>query len=209
VLLPEMEREAELAVWWRAACKGFGLYYLTKTAEERAEVIKRCCQDMPLLPADTRKAKGETMNLTDILVPELNVESLQANDGKALLLLLVRRLAATDLHLADDLAMLRALYSGGQLPDLSGGQLTPLDTPHVDPKDPEGNVRALGAGCSEEKRKQTVLELADGRLVHAGVWLACQVRRSGFADFIGALRECYDTDMGIAALKPPSSTSRA
>eukprot|EP00959_Pyramimonas_sp_CCMP1952_P293983 6148399-Pyramimonas_sp.AAC.1 len=69
---------------------------------------------------------------------------------------------------------MRALHRGGRLPDLSGGVLGPLDTPFVDPSDPEGRVRALSASTTDERRRQTVLELADGRLVHAGVWLACQ-----------------------------------
>jgi hypothetical protein len=43
-----MEREAKLAVWWRAACRGFGLYFLTKSAEDRAAVLQRCCPDMPV-----------------------------------------------------------------------------------------------------------------------------------------------------------------
>ena len=70
-LLAEMEREAKLAVWWRAACKGFGLYYLTKTAEERAQVIKRGCPDMPLVAADKRKDTGKTVRY-DTQTPIIN-----------------------------------------------------------------------------------------------------------------------------------------
>ena len=78
----ELDKHDALVRWWRESCKEFGLFYLLKTEAERRQVLLSCSPDMPDDPAGTRESRGETVTATDMLLPELFLEGLQAGQGR-------------------------------------------------------------------------------------------------------------------------------
>lgn len=78
----ELDKHDTLVRWWRESCKEFSLFYLMKTEAERRQILLSCSPDMPEAPAGTRENRGETVTASDMLLPELFVEGLQAGQGR-------------------------------------------------------------------------------------------------------------------------------
>lgn len=116
-----------------------------------------------------------TFRPTDLLLPELNEESLLALQGKILLLLLSRRLQTPDLCYGSDVKLLNDQLRSGVLPPLSNGQLDHIDTPFVDPMDEQENIRSFGPDMTAETRAVFSQHFESGRLVRAEVWLCLKV----------------------------------
>lgn len=197
----EVDKHNILVQWWRQSCKEFSLFYLMKSEAERRQILLACSPDMPDEPAGTRESRGESVTATDMLLPELFVEGLQAGQGRCLILLLTRRLAAPDTGLENDLKLMKALFERGQMPIFSGGKLAAFDTPFIDLKDPNREIQCL----TEESSPTTILTtqqwLKEGRLVDADVWLSCTMRRNILADFMMGLMNLFSVEVGRKDLK--------
>lgn len=123
----------------------------------------------------TESAALNQFKPTDLLLPELNEESMIALQGKILLLLLGRRLQTPDLCYRADINLLNGQLQKGVLPQLSNGQLDHINTPFVDPMDEEENVRSFGPELTAETRATFKEYFETGRLVRAEVWLCLKV----------------------------------
>lgn len=189
--LTDFDKHNILVPWWRESCKEFSLFYLTKTEDERRQMLLSCSPDMPEEPAGTRESRGEAVTATDMLLPELVLEGLQAGHGRCLVLLLARRLVSPDTGLENDLKLMKSLFSRGEMPIFSGGKLAAFDTPFVDMRDPTKEIQCLTDESSPTTIQTTQQWLKDGRLVDADVWLSCTMRRNILADFMMGLKEAF------------------
>ena len=181
-----------LAIWWRDACKDFSLYFLTKSTQEQRALLITCCPAMPEVPAHIREERGEELTATDMILPELQLEGLLSKDGRGLIMMMLKRLASADVGLEADIALLRMLHANGQMPVFSNGALAKYNTPFVDPLDPEYNIRALPAAASNAQIMETHRLMAEGKLVHAEVWLTCTIRRKALSDFLMCLKTDFE-----------------
>lgn len=177
-------RASALRDWWVRHNKSFGIWFLSLTDEERRVCIIAASPDIPETTAATREANGEILFATDMILPELSLEALLAQGGKLLILLFARRLVALDSGFQQDINFLNGKYKRNSLPSYSAGRLRDLDTPFVDPLDPDENVNCLSATTPPSLRAQTLAHLECGRLVHAEVYLALQIRREALTSFI-------------------------
>jgi hypothetical protein len=210
----EIDKHNILVPWWRESCKEFGLFYLMKTEAERRQILLSCSPDMPDEPAGTRQARDQTITATDMLLPELFMQGLQAGQGRCLILLLARRLVSPDTGLENDLKLMKSLHSRKEMPIFSGGKLDAFDTPFVDIRDPSKEIQCLTEESSPTTVQTTHQWLKEGRLVDADVWLSCTMRRNILADFMMGLKGafCRDTerrekDGGRGVSDSSSSTS--
>jgi hypothetical protein len=189
------EKHDILVPWWQQHCKHFSLHYLMKSEDDRKQFLLKCLPDMPETAAGTRERNGETVTATDMLLPELFLEGLQAGNGRCLILLLARRLASPDTGFENDITLLTSLFKRKSLPLFSNGALDGLDTPFVELGDVYESIKCLDGNCSAETRQATLDMLEQKRLIHADVWLACSVRRNALADFMLALKNEYEEDI--------------
>lgn len=180
--------------WWRERCQSFSLFYLFKTKEQRKDFILKCLPDIPLEAPATRERNGEIINSTDLIVPELFLEGLDAGDGRCLILFITRRLASPDTGLENDLNLLKSLYQKGVMPTFSNGSLDSLRLPFVDTLDPTETIQSLNNEVSKEIFDQANSHLASGRIIHAEVFLTCCIRRNLIATFLLALKENYEIE---------------
>lgn len=192
--LLQAETYDELVKWWRDSCESFSYFYLFKSEEQRKDFLLKCSPDMPCHAGATRERNGERINATDLIVPELFLEGLQAGNGRCLILFLARRLASPDTGLENDLKLLRDLHNKGVMPTFSNGSLDSYYLPFVDPLDSTETIQSLANNASEETIQQAKQYLASGKIIHAEVFLTCSVRRSLIATFISALKAAYEEE---------------
>lgn len=192
--LIQAEKYNVLVNWWRESCQSFSLFFLFKSSEQRREFLLKCSPDMPLEAAATRERKGEQVNATDLIVPELFLEGLDAGDGRCLILFITRRLASPDTGLENDLTLLRSLQQKGVMPTFSNGSLDSFRLPFVDPLDPTESIQSFHETISKETLEKANNYFSTGKIIHAEVFLTCSVRRNLLATFLLALKENYELE---------------
>lgn len=176
-----------LVAWWQKYCKEFSLFYLMKSSEERKELLLKCSPDMPETSGVTREHQNINKNAdgsnkkddleltsTDILLPELCIDGLQAGNGRCLILFLTRRLASIDVGLNIDLKLLNSLFNNKKLPLFSNGSFDHLNTPFVDKFDDNETIQSIKSNATKETVDQVFAYLKEGRIIHADVFLACR-----------------------------------
>eukprot|EP01039_Chlorochromonas_danica_P007212 gene7212-7978_t len=189
-LNPTVETKlAVLSQWWQRHCQAFSLWFLALSDAQREEVVLRACPDLPRQSPFTREAAGEVLRPTDIILPEFSQEGMFASQGRIFILFVTRRLSSRDRCMADDVKLLSDLFGKGHLPSFSNHALDSMDTPFVDPVDPEENIRSLSAATTAESRALVSSHLSTGRLIHAEVWLALKIRRLSICSLLEAVAE--------------------
>jgi hypothetical protein len=183
----------------------FCTWFLSLNSEQQRALLLRCCPDMPEQSPFARESAGESLNATDIILPEFSLDSMLASAGRIFILFMTRRLASADLSMADDIKMMQDLYNRKVLPSFSGKALEGQDTAFVDPTDPTETIRSLAPNTPEDKRNAILENFKTNRLVRAEVWLALKIRRLSIAALLESLAEEH---YQAAAVKPsPSYTA--
>jgi len=200
---PTAEDEtAVMATWWSRNCKPWSEWFLSLSAEERLALLKKGCPDIPSVTSATRAQRGERLLATDMLLPEIAEDALMASGGRLCALFITRRMATAGLCVQSDLRLLLDLAKIKQLPLFNIGQsVKAMDTPFIDPMDPDENVQCLNSATSAASRKQVLEGLATGRLVGVEVYMALKVRRTAIAKFIRTLIEEFE-EKGDEAWRP-------
>jgi hypothetical protein len=178
---------AALSGYWQRHCKAFSLWFLALPGDKQRTMLLEQAPDMPLLSAATRERNGEVLTATDVILQELCQEGLVAGNGKCLILFLTRQLAQTEKMMAVDLSMLIEMHQQQRMPLFSSGRFDSMDTPFVDPRDPEERVRCISAGCSPETALQVRAGISRGDIVDADVWLTLKIRRAALCNFMWSL----------------------
>ena len=185
---------AAMGAWWRRNCKPFSEWFLKLEDAARLALIQKGCPDIPKLNAQAREKSGESLKATDVLLPELTEDALMAADGKICVLFLTRR--CTSLCVDSDLKLLYDLEIKKQLPRFNLGkntaELDKIDTPFIDPSDPDENIRSLGPQTSLEMRSEVNAGFAVGRFATINSWLGVKIRRTAIAQFIKVLMEEFE-----------------
>lgn len=193
------DKLSALQQWWQRHCKSFSEWYLSIDYIHQKEIILSVCPDIPEMSSFSREGVAKP---TDVLLPEFSLEGLLNSNGRLLILFLTRRLTPLDLCWREDVKLLDDLRARHILPSFSRGELSRLDTPFVDPLDPEENIRSLCDSTSSEKRESILELLQTYRIIHAEVWLALKLRRGSIAAFIEKLVDCHQKEVE----KKPSPT---
>lgn len=199
------DKMVALQQWWERHGASFSDWFSGLSAPEQLAALVSASPDMPAQSASERERRGQTLSASDLLLPELCTEGLLTSGGRLLVLLVARRCKSPDLCYSQDVLFLNTLRRQGLLPSLSNKAFEGMDSPFVDPLDPEENVRSLGPGTSTGTRQMVEEHLASGRLVDADVWLALRVRREAMAAFIVNFVEASQS----ATLPRPSPTYAA
>lgn len=195
-----------LKQWWERHCRSFSEWFLTETTSQgRKEILLKASPDMPLESAIIRKRRGEALNATDLILPELSLDSLLACNGQILVLLITRRCTSPDHCLKTDLKFLNDLFLSNSLPSFSGGKIAHFDTPFVDLLDNEVNIQSLREDATQETRDSINEYFTDGRLVRAEVWMALKIRQSAMTSFIENLTRSHQSKVKVK----PSPTYQA
>jgi len=200
---PTTEDEtAVMATWWSRNCKPWSEWFLSLSAEDRLALLKKGCPDIPQVTSATRAQRGEQLLATDMLLPEIAEDALMASGGRLCALFVTRRLVTAGLCVPSDLKMLLDLAKIKQLPLFDiGKSVKAMDTPFIDPMDPEENVQCLNASTSADTRKQVQDRLRIGRLVSVEVYMALKVRRTAIAKLLRTLIEEFE-EKGDAVWRP-------
>ena len=154
------ERYLALSQWWQRHCKAFSLWFLSLPATQQQVVLQRCCPDIPKssgrAAARASSSGGAdaggvipSLKATDIILPELSLESLLASNGRLLILFVTRICTSPSKMMREDIQFLTTLHSTSLLPSLSNNAFVSLDCPFMDPLDAEENVQALPKDASE------------------------------------------------------------
>ena len=179
--------------WWSRNCKPFSDWFLKLDSEARLAIIRKGCPDIPKLNAQARQASGETLTATDVLLPELAEDALMSADGRIAVLFMTRR--CTSLCIDVDLKLLREHEIRKNLPLFNMGNtevIAKLDTPFVDPSDPEEQVRSLSSETTEKTRAEVLVGFQSGRFATLGCWMALKVRRTAIARFMKVLMDQFE-----------------
>lgn len=189
-----------LSAWWLRNCKAFSIWFISMNTLEQSRVILEACPDIPKTVDINNPTK-----LTDIIVPDMELDGLLKGDGKLFILFMTRALSHMNVSFAEDLKRIKTLHNQGCLPDLTQGSAVDFSTPHVDPKDPDENVRAICEDMLDSKKKAIEKDLADDKLIELNVWLALKLRRMTIATFVLGIAETYQK----LVRDKPSPTARA
>jgi hypothetical protein len=179
--------------WWKRNCKPFSEWFLAQTVDDRVNLLKKGCPDLPKITAKTRESNGETLTATDMLLPELTEDALMASNGRLCILFVTRRMVDGGLCIGSDIKLLQNLHNTKQLPLFSlGEQIDKMDTPFIDPTDPDENIRTLGPETTLAMRNEVLAGFESGRFCALPVWVALKVRRTAIASFIKALMQEFE-----------------
>lgn len=179
-----------LQQWWSRNLKPFADWFLL-IEEQQAALIQKACPDCPKVSAATRAKAGQRLSATDLILPEFSEDALLAAGGKVTILFCTRRLGSkpSDVY-KNDIRLLNDLYKAGKLPAFGNQKiLEDLDTPFIDPSDPEENVCAV---ANEEQRENVFKAFEDGSLVRCQVWLCLKIRRTAIAKLLRGLVEEFE-----------------
>lgn len=187
-----------LSNWWHRHCKTFTTWFLSLSSLQQKQIIVKAVPDIPETSCHERLSQ-EVLKVTDLILPEFSLDGMLSTGGRIFILFMTRRLVGTDLCLQEDLRLLNELYAKKQLPSLSNGALEGLDTPFVNPMDPEENIRSLSSDTQQETREIVNNYLTLNRYIHAEVWLALKVRRTAIATLLEVMAEEH---FAAATIKP-------
>ncbi len=192
-----------LKAWWERNCKPFSEWFLGLDEAAKVAVLKKGCHDMPAVSSATRSKEGAELKATDVLLPELSQDALLARGGQIAVLFITRRLMDKSLCFASDAKLLNSLYKLGKLPAF-GKSLAHLDTPFVDPKDPEENVQVLSKDTSDAVREKVMECFDDCTLIRCEVLMSLKIRRTAIASFLVTLFEEFESEAEQMWVPKPS-----
>jgi hypothetical protein len=202
------DRYVALSQWWQRHCKLFSLWYLSLNETQQKELILKYCPDIPLTSKFARETNGEKLQATDKILPELSLEGMLASQGKIMILFFTRRLTSSNLCMQDDLVMLNHLLHTKQLPSFSNHAFDNLNTPFIDPLDPEENICALPAKPEKKVLEAVWEKLKNGELIHAEVWLALKLRRQAIVSILeGMILNYEEITQATNSSEPSTSTA--
>ena len=191
-----------MSEWWKRHCKSFSEWFLSLSAEKQKELLIKACPDIPLTSVHTRmkEAAGDSsieIQTTDIILPELALEPLLKCSGRIFIIFMTRRCVSETRCQLDDSVFLTDLFEKGQLPSFSQGAFASLDTPFIDPCDPDESIQCLSATATEDIRSQLAEHIKTGRLIYAEVWLALKIRRTAIIQLLENLVVAHQSEVAV------------
>ena len=187
------DRHIALQLWWERNGDAFATWFESLSKENQILQLRKASPDIPTQTAGSRESEGQTLNASDVLLPELTLDGLLGANGKLLALFFKRRCLQTDRCYFADLQLLNAMFARGSMPLFSKGALDGMDAPFVDPADKDENVRSLNADTPRENRASVLAHLITGRLIHADVFVTLKIRRAALVHFMATIVESFES----------------
>ena len=156
------DRHIALQLWWERNNETISNWFSSLTKDEQIMCLRKASPDIPTQTAGSRESAGEKLNASDVLLPELTIDGLLGANGKLLSLFFSRRCQQADRSYFTDLQLLTAMFARGSMPLFSKDMLKDMDTPFVDPADPNENVQSLSTDTSQENRANIIAHLITG-----------------------------------------------
>ena len=207
-----MDQHEALSRWWRENNRAFSLWFLTTLAndEARQQVLLEASPSLPKSPPATRIKAGVALKVTDVLVPELNLEGLLAGGGKLLVMFFARRCVKghdeAQCGMRQDLKLLNNLHSENRLPRLDQGALDKAlnkGIVFVDPVgDPSESIQLMPHSASVEVQQEIADRLSSGTLVEARIFVTMRARREIILTFLIALAEIFEAAVFSSETEP-------
>ena len=178
--------QARITRFWGTHQVNFGRWFLSLPGVGQRMVLQGASPDMPeQILATVDGPPLASARPTDLLLPELNYDSLLHNGGRGLNVLFDRRAAASDAE-HEDLAMLNELRRLGRMPTFSNGALDSLEISWVDPMDASEAISGLPPSATDKAKAAARTDIKAGALVDAevcvcavyGVCVVCGVVRA-------------------------------
>lgn len=135
------DRHAAITVWWERNNEAFSQWFTNLSHEVQVSYLKTAIPDVPTQTAGVREQSGETLQATDVMLPELTLDGLLGANGQLLVLFFSRRCQQADKCYFSDVQLLNNLFLNKVMPLFSSELLDQMDTPFVDPADDQENVR--------------------------------------------------------------------
>lgn len=149
--------------WWGKHCKSISLWFLSMSNNDQLQILLHACPSMPVESYVSRLSRGEKIQPTDVLVPELSQRGLLEANGRCLILFLTRRnVNINDMCMANDIKQMNTLKDTMMLPDFSQGLCNGPQCPYVNPMDAAETVYQLAnnaATASTDKSSSSVKEM--------------------------------------------------
>eukprot|EP01038_Epipyxis_sp_PR26KG_P008596 gene8596-11615_t len=202
------DKNIGLAMWWERHCKPFSEWFISMDRSRQEAFILKACPDMSAQSNHTKKTLGDILKATDIIIPEMSLESLLNSDGRILILFVARRCVSQDLCFTEDVKMLNDLYDNGSLPNFNEA-LKSMNCPFIDPVDHEENIRSLAPDASQENKIAILNHFKEGRLIRAEVWLSLKLRRTAICNFIISLVEDHEVNAEVKPIPTFSALLRS
>ncbi len=137
----------------------------------------------------------ELLQPSDYLLPELNLDDLLLDQGRGLIRLLYTRISKESETYQKDLVYLKCLKRKQLLPNFSGNALALLNTPFVDPQDPELNVQSISSDASDATKLSVEQQIESNQLVDANVWVNLTMRQNLFNNYFIHLIETFTSSL--------------
>ena len=163
------DRHIALQLWWERNNEMMSKWFSSLKKEDQILCLRKASPDIPTQAAGSRESAGEKLNASDVLLPELTIDGLLGANGKLLSLFFSRRCQQADRCYFADLQLLTAMFARGSMPLFSQNALTDMDTPFVDPADPNENVCSLSPETSQEYRSKVLAHLITGNRRRKGI----------------------------------------
>ena len=161
--------QARVTRFWGTHQVNFGRWFLSLPGVGQRMVLQGASPDMPEQILTTVDGPPlASARPTDLLLPELNYDSLLHNGGRGLNVLFDRRAAAIDAE-QGDLAMLNELRRLGRMPTFSNGALDSLEISWVDPMDASEAISGLPPSATDKAKAAARTDIKAGALVDAEV----------------------------------------
>ena len=175
---------ANLASFWRDHGIDFALAWLTKSVEERADFVRSAVPDI--------KNEASESDPSDLLLPELNLSVLQAQQGRGLVALMQTRASLEESIEKADLAHCQKLDKAGQMPIFSGMEVAGKEGDAFAGKLAfvldDGRVVVCD---TEEQEKQNGRLVAEGKVLDANQFITKNVRRTVLLQFCCGLADKF------------------
>lgn len=186
------DRHIALQLWWERNGDAFSVWFESLSKENQILHLRKASPDIPTQTAGSRESEGQTLNASDVLLPELTIDGLLGANGKLMALFFKRRCLQTDRCYFADLQLLNTMFARDAMPLFSQGALDGMDTPFVDPADQDENVRSLNSDTPTENRASVIAHLITGRLIHADVFVTLKIRRAALVHFMVVIVEAFE-----------------
>jgi len=182
--------------------------------EEMVELVRKVCPDILAEPSEEPSS---------LLLPELNLQVLQAERGKGLVAVMQTRVLDDPSVDQGDLALMQKLDQEGKMPIFSGAEVNGKDGDafagtlafvH------EGRIIQVGQDKPEEQKAESRRMIAEGVVVDANQYISKNVRQTLLLQFCCGIADQYvaspkvdnraeDLQKALAANKLSEETSKA
>jgi hypothetical protein len=194
-----------LQQWWSRHCQGFSHWFLTLSHEQQQSTLLNACPDMPISIPNLNDIS--IIKPTDIILPELVLDSLLTSNGKLFILFLTRRFVNQDFGHSIDLKLLNKLLSEEKLPLFSNQKLSEFKISFIDILDTSEIIQGLplNIDITSDIYKHVMYNINIGRFIPIEVWLGFKLRRLTLTNFIINIIDQYQ-DSPLLLLNPDQST---